>query len=154
MQFQMPDVLSPQQRSYCMSQIRGKDTKPEYLIRKGLFALGFRYRLHQRSLPGCPDLVLPKYKAVIFVHGCLWHRHKCVLFQWPRTNAEFWRRKIDRNCQNDERNLIKLQSSGWRVLTVWECALRGKTRLDPAVLMNKIVRWLSSRRKRAEIAVS
>jgi DNA mismatch endonuclease (patch repair protein) len=150
----MSDVLSPQQRSYCMSQIRGKDTKPEHLIRKGLFALGFRYRLHQRSLPGCPDLVLPKYKAVIFVHGCLWHRHKCALFQWPRTNAQFWRRKINKNHQNDQRNLVRLQSAGWRVMTIWECAVRGRRRLELPKVLDKISRWLSSQRKQAEIAVS
>jgi DNA mismatch endonuclease (patch repair protein) len=148
----MADVLTPRQRSYCMSRIRGKDTKPEYLVRKGLHALGFRYRLHQRSLPGCPDLVLSKYRAIIFVHGCLWHRHKCDLFQWPKTNAAFWRRKITRNCQNDEKNLFDLQSKGWRVMTVWECALRGKCRLELSDLIHRIAHWLSSSRRHYEIA--
>jgi DNA mismatch endonuclease (patch repair protein) len=147
----MADVLSPQQRSYCMSRIRGKNTKPEYTIRKGLFALGFRYRLHQRTLPGCPDLVLPKYRAVIFVHGCLWHRHKCALFHWPKTNALFWRRKINKNRKNDQKYLFQLESAGWRVMTVWECTIRGRRRLDFSLLMNTIVHWLSSRRKRAQI---
>lgn len=150
----MPDVLSPQQRSYCMSRIRGKNTKPEYAIRKGLFALGFRYRLHQRTLPGCPDLVLPKYRAVIFVHGCLWHGHECPVFQWPKTNAAFWRSKIDKNRRNDQKNLLKLESAGWRVMTVWECAVRGRRRLDSSMLMDTIAHWLSSRRKRVEIASS
>lgn len=147
----MADVLTPRQRSYCMSRIRGKDTKPEYLVRKELHALGFRYRLHQRSLPGCPDLVLSKHRAVIFVHGCLWHRHKCDLFQWPKTNAVFWRRKITRNCQNDEKNLLDLGSKGWRVMTVWECALRGKRRLELSDLIDRIARWLSSSRRHYEI---
>ncbi|HYM77076.1 MAG TPA: very short patch repair endonuclease [Candidatus Dormibacteraeota bacterium] len=147
-------MLTPTQRSYCMSRIRGKDTKPEYLVRKGLHALGFRYRLHQRNLPGCPDLVLSKHRAVIFVHGCLWHRHKCHLFQWPRTNALFWRRKITKNCENDEKNLLELRSKGWRVMTVWECALRGKRRLEFSDLIQRIVHWLSSPRKRYEIAGS
>ncbi len=142
----MADVLSPEQRSYCMSRIRGKDTKPEYLIRRGLFALGFRYRLYQRCLPGCPDLVFPKYRAVIFVHGCLWHRHECELFRWPTTNAAFWRKKINRNSRNDKQNLTKLSAEGWRVLTVWECSLRGKRRVDRTILVGRIANWLRSRR--------
>jgi DNA mismatch endonuclease (patch repair protein) len=148
----MADVLSQSQRSYCMSQIRGKNTRPEHLIRKGLFAHGFRYRLHQRSLPGCPDIVFPKHNAVIFVHGCLWHRHDCALFQWPKTNAGFWRKKISRNRQNDKKNLIRLQSAGWRVMIIWECALRGKRRLAFPILINRVSRWLSSRSKYSEIA--
>jgi DNA mismatch endonuclease, patch repair protein len=148
----MPDVLSPKQRSYCMSRIRGKDTKPEFLIRKGLFALGFRYKLHDRTLPGCPDLVLPKYKVVIFVHGCLWHGHECDLFKWPETNAAFWRTKILKNRRNDHGNVEALLKSGWRVMTVWECALRGKLRLEPSLLLNKIARWLSGTTRRKEIA--
>ena len=149
----MADVLSPKQRSYCMSRIRGKDTKPERLIRKGLFALGFRYRLHKRSLPGCPDLVFPKYRAVIFVHGCLWHKHQCDLFRWPKTNAEFWRRKITKNSENDARNLAKLNSAGWRVLVVWECVLRGKHKLGNERVIDRIARWLPSAQRRSEIQI-
>jgi DNA mismatch endonuclease (patch repair protein) len=147
----MSDVLSPTQRSYCMSRIRGKDTRPERLIRRGLFALGFRYRLHRRSLPGCPDLVFPRHQAVIFVHGCLWHKHECDLFKWPKTNAGFWRRKISRNSNNDEKNVAELSLAGWRVLTVWECALRGRKRRKPEKLMRDIARWLMSERRRREI---
>lgn len=147
----MSDVLSSIQRSYCMSRIRGKDTNPERLIRNGLFAMGFRYRLHRRSLPGCPDLVLPKYRAVIFVHGCFWHKHGCELFRWPKTNSEFWREKITRNSKNDAKNVENLNSAGWRVLIVWECALRGKHRLKTENLIGKIARWLSSARARSEI---
>ena len=147
----MADVLSPAQRSYCMSRIRGKDTKPERLIRTGIFALGFRYRLHCGSLPGRPDLVFPKHRAVIFVHGCLWHKHECDLFKWPKTNAGFWRRKIRRNFRNDEKNVGELISVGWRVLTVWECALRGRKRRKPEQLMRTIAGWLTSRRQRREI---
>ena len=91
------DVLTPQQRRACMSSIRGRDTKPEMLVRKALFAEGFRYRLNTRHLPGRPDLVFPKYKGVIFVHGCFWHGHGCHLFRWPQTNPEFWRTKIEGN---------------------------------------------------------
>jgi|SRR5208282_1287820 len=147
----MTDVLSPTQRSYCMSRIRGKNTKPERQIRQGLFALGFRYRLHQRNLPGCPDLALSKYRAVIFVHGCLWHGHECELFHWPRTNPLFWRKKIAHNRHNDEGNLAKLRSAGWRTLVVWECALRGKHRMNEQRLIRKVAGWLLSRKGRGEI---
>lgn len=150
----MTDVLSPTQRSYCMSRIRGKNTKPERLIREGLFALGFRYRLHQRNLPGCPDLVLSKYRAVIFVHGCLWHGHECELFHWPRTNPFFWRKKITRNCRNDGCNLAKLKSAGWRTLVVWECALRGKNRMNGQRLIRRVANWVLSQKGRGEITGS
>lgn len=146
----MADVLSPEQRSYCMSRIRGKDTKPEYVIRKGLFAMGFRYRLHERSLPGCPDLVFPKYRAVILVHGCLWHKHECESFRWPKTNAAFWREKITRNSRNDAKNLVKLNAAGWRVLTVWECTLRRKPSVDLEKIIAKVARWLDHGQKRRE----
>src|ERR1700720_3854735 len=147
----MADVLSREQRSYCMSRIRGKDTKPEYIIRKGLFALGFRYRLHQRSLPGCPDLVFPRRRAVIFVHGCLWHKHECPLFRWPKTNAEFWRNKITRNSRNDVHNILKLNAEGWRVLVVWECTLRRKRSAPIKGVMGQVARWLLHGSKRREI---
>lgn len=150
----MTDVLSRAQRSYCMSRIRGKDTNPERLIRTGLFALGFRYRLHRRSLAGCPDLVLPKYRAVIFVHGCFWHRHKCGLFKWPKRNAAFWRQKINRNHAGDKKNLMTLNSEGWRVLVVWECALRGRRRVNPLDLFDKIARWLASGQKQQVLELS
>jgi DNA mismatch endonuclease (patch repair protein) len=147
----MADVLSPEQRSYCMSRIRGKDTKPELLIRNGLFRLGFRYRLHQRALPGCPDLVFRKYRAVVFVHGCLWHKHDCELFRWPRTNAKFWRTKLATNHRNDRKNLAALNAAGWRILTVWECALRGRHKRNTDSVLSEIARWLESRQLRAEI---
>lgn len=147
----MVDVLTEQQRSYCMSRVRGKDTKPEIFVRTGLFALGFRYRLHCPNLPGCPDIVLPKYHAVIFVHGCLWHGHECDLFKWPVTNADFWQRKINRNREIDAHATDQLQAAGWRVLTVWECAIKGRARLDPTVVFNRIARWLFSERGRSAI---
>lgn len=147
----MADVLTPEQRSLCMSRIRGKDTKPEILIRKGLFALGFRFRLHSRHLPGSPDLVLRKYRAVIFVHGCLWHGHRCPLFKWPQTNGTFWRNKIETNQRNDVRSQEALRAAGWRVLTIWECALRGRNKLDPSTLLKRISRWLESRRTTGQL---
>jgi DNA mismatch endonuclease (patch repair protein) len=143
----MADVLSAEQRSYCMSRIRGKDTKPEHMVRRGLFALGFRYRLHRRDLPGCPDLTLPKHRAVIFIHGCLWHGHECHMFKWPSTNADFWRRKITTNRANDSKSMARLKELDWRVLTIWECALRDRGRLNPAMLPARVARWLLSSRR-------
>ncbi|HAQ34711.1 MAG TPA: very short patch repair endonuclease [Alphaproteobacteria bacterium] len=120
----MTDVVPPRVRSRMMSGIRGKDTKPEMVVRRGLHAMGFRFRLHDRSLPGNPDLVLRKYRTVIFVHGCFWHRHDCRYFKWPATRPEFWRNKILRNVERDEENVAALEAMGWRVLTVWECETR------------------------------
>ncbi len=109
-----------------MSGIRGKDTKPEMIIRRGLHARGFRFRLHDRTLPGKPDLVFPKYRAVIFVHGCFWHGHECHLFKWPKTRVEFWREKIEGNRARDVRVALELRGSGWDVIEVWECQLKDK----------------------------
>lgn len=147
----MADVLSAAQRSYCMSRIRGKDTKPEHIIRRGLFSLGFRYRLHRRDLPGCPDLILPKHRAVIFIHGCLWHGHDCHMFKWPSTNADFWRRKITTNRANDSKVIARLIELNWRVLTIWECALRGRGRRNSTKLLASVARWLLSSRRRGRI---
>lgn len=124
----MTDVLTPEQRRLNMSRVRGKDTKPEMLLRKGLHARGLRYRLHPKDVPGKPDLVFPRYRAVILVHGCFWHGHNCPLFKWPATRPEFWRKKIEGNRARDARTLEELQAAGWRTLVVWECALRGPGR--------------------------
>lgn len=124
----MADVHTPAQRRHNMQRVRGRDTKPEMLLRRGLHARGFRYRLHQRNLPGRPDLVFPRYRAVIFVHGCFWHGHDCPLFRWPATRREFWEKKIKDNRARDARAIEALQNAGWRVLIVWECALRGPER--------------------------
>lgn len=121
----MADVHSPETRSYNMSRIRGKDTKPEELVRKYLFAKGFRYRKNDSRLPGKPDIVLPKYKTVIFVNGCFWHGHEgCRYFVWPKNNAEFWKEKIGENIRRDERNYMLLSEQGWNIIVVWECALK------------------------------
>ena len=109
-----------------MSHIRSKNSKPEELVRKYLFSKGFRYRKNVKTLPGCPDIVLPKYKTVIFVNGCFWHKHDCPRFVWPSTNEEYWRPKIMGNVERDKRNLVELQQLGWTVLTVWECELKKK----------------------------
>lgn len=147
----MVDVLSPNQRRYCMSRIRGKDTKPERIVRRGLFKLGFRYRLHRRDLPGCPDLTLPKHRAVIFINGCLWHGHECRMFNWPSANKDFWRRKITSNRANDVKVATGLKQLNWRVLTIWECALRGRDRLDNGILLARVVSWLQSDRRTGTI---
>lgn len=120
----MADIKTKESRSYNMSRIAGKDTKPEELVRKYLFSKGFRYRKNVRKLPGTPDLVLPKYRTVIFVNGCFWHGHEgCKYFVWPKNNAEFWRQKIETNISRDQRKKAQLRDMGWNVLIVWECEL-------------------------------
>ncbi|MDN7445169.1 very short patch repair endonuclease [Burkholderia cepacia] len=121
----MIDVVDSVTRSRMMSGIRGRNTKPEILLRSALHRRGYRFRLHARDLPGKPDIVFPGRRAVIFVHGCFWHGHDCPLFKWPQTRPEFWKQKILRNRQNDEKAVAALQASGWRVGIVWECSLRG-----------------------------
>lgn len=121
----MADIVDSATRSRMMSGIRGRNTKPEILVRSLLHRRGFRFRLHVRDLPGKPDIVLPRYHAVVFVHGCFWHGHDCPLFRWPGTRPDFWREKIGRNQTNDSRTREALLASGWRVAIIWECALRG-----------------------------
>lgn len=125
----MADVLTPEQRRLNMSRIRGRDTRPEMIIRRGLHALGFRYKLQDRTLPGRPDLVFPRYRAVIFVHGCFWHGHDCRLFTHPATRQEFWESKIASNRNRDRCAEEALIGLAWRVANVWECSLRGPKRL-------------------------
>lgn len=121
----MPDVHSPKVRSYNMSRIKGKDTKPEELVRKRLFSKGLRYRKNVSKLPGKPDIVFLKYKTVVFVNGCFWHGHEgCKYFVWPKSNPDFWKEKINRNIERDEEVIRKLKRNGWNVLIVWECELK------------------------------
>ncbi len=125
----MADVLTKEQRYRCMSAIKGRNTKPELLVRKFLFSRGVRYRLHDPRLPGHPDLVLRKYRTVIFVNGCFWHGHQgCKYFVLPKTNTEFWCNKIERNRERDIEEQRKLATMGWHCITVWECQLRSKSR--------------------------
>ena len=135
-----------------MSAIKGKDTKPELIVRKGLFARGFRFRLHEKKLAGKPDLVLRKYNAAIFVNGCFWHGHQCRLFKWPETRADFWRNKIQRNEANDSRNLHLLRTSGWRIMLIWECALKGKSEKEIDRALDRAAAWLCGQGKFLEIA--
>lgn len=147
----MADIVSAAVRSQMMSGIRSTNTKPELVLRKGLHRLGFRYRLHDRSLPGSPDLVLPKYRAVIFAHGCFWHGHDCHLFKWPSTRTEFWTAKINRNREVDAVAITALQAAGWRVATVWECALKGRTRLPLEDVIEVCAGWLRSDQPTLEV---
>lgn len=138
----MVDVVDSATRSKMMAGIRSRDTKPEILIRSLLHRAGFRFRLHAKELPGKPDIVLPRHKAVIFVHGCFWHGHDCPFFKWPGTREDFWREKIGRNQANDRRALELLAAQGWRVAVVWECALRGRDRNLEAVIQ-QLSCWLT-----------
>lgn len=134
-----------------MAGIRGKDTKPELLLRRGLHARGFRYRVHDRSLPGAPDMVFPRYRAVLFAHGCFWHGHDCHLFRWPASRQEFWTTKITRNREVDARTEEALSSAGWRLGVVWECAFKGRTRLPVEAVLDRCATWLRSEEPNLEI---
>ena len=121
----MTDKLTSLQRHNCMSSIHGKNTKPEILVRKGLHARGFRFRLHNKKLPGCPDIVLPKYDVAIMVNGCFWHGHEgCKYFVWPKNNSDFWHKKISDNILRDQRKIQALDLQGWKVIVVWECKIK------------------------------
>lgn len=134
-----------------MSGIRGKNTKPEIKLRKSLHAEGFRFRIHA-PLPGKPDLAFPRRKAVLFVHGCFWHGHHCHLFKWPSTRTDFWRAKIEGNVARDAMNIGKLEGSGWRTGVVWECALKGRARVDFPDAIKRCAEWLKSDERRFELS--
>jgi DNA mismatch endonuclease, patch repair protein len=136
----MVDVVDKETRSRMMSGIRGKDTKPELAVRQGLHARGFRFRLHVRSLPGNPDIVFPRYNVIVLVHGCFWHGHGCRYYKLPGTNRDFWKAKIEGNQQRDARNRRKLTNTGWRVITVWECALRDRTDRQRTAMLDRLAR--------------
>jgi DNA mismatch endonuclease (patch repair protein) len=125
-----------------MAGIRGKDTAPEMLIRRGLHMRGFRYRLHANGLPGKPDLVFPSRRAAIFVHGCFWHGHDCHMFKWPGSRVEFWRKKIGGNMSRDKAAVRALTTADWRVLTIWECALKGREKRPIADVLDEAAKWL------------
>lgn len=139
----MVDVVSPSVRSRMMSGIKGKNSKPEILIRRMLFGAGYRFRLHRRDLPGTPDIVMSKRKIAIFVHGCFWHAHEgCKYFRVPATRPEFWIAKLQSNIDRDERAFEKLRTMGWRVLCVWECATRESDTAES--LLEKMISWIDS----------
>ena len=137
----MADVHTPEQRSYNMSRIQGRNTKPEEIVRKYLFSQGFRYRKNDKRYPGTPDIVLPKYKTIIFVNGCFWHGHNgCRYFIWSQNNADFWKNKITRNIERDTLNYDKLKASGWKVILVWECDLKPQKRADRLLQLCKEIK--------------
>ena len=130
----MVDSLSPEERSEIMARVRSKNSRPEMLVRKIVYAMGHRYRLHARTLPGCPDLVFRPKRKVIFVHGCFWHRHaNCALARMPKSRLPFWTAKLEGNRKRDQRNKRALSREGWKVLTIWECQLRDVVRLESRI---------------------
>lgn len=147
----MPDVVSSDVRSRMMAGIRGGNTKPELTLRRALHSAGFRFKLHDRSLPGKPDIVFPRYRAVLFAHGCFWHGHDCHLFRLPSTRVDFWSAKIGRNREVDQNALEALRRLNWRVGVVWECSLKGRTRLDLAEVIGRCAEWLRSEEQTLEI---
>lgn len=140
----MGDVHDQETRSRNMAAVRSRDTKPEMMVRKALHASGLRYRLNARDLPGKPDIVLPRHRAVVFVHGCFWHRHECELFRWPESRTEFWRDKLNANAARDITAAEALDHAGWRRVVIWECALRGKKKRDFQDTMQRLIAWIKS----------
>ena len=127
----MADVMTPEQRSRCMAAIRGKDTKPEMIVRRYLFSRGLRYRVNNPKLPGSPDIVLKKYKTIVFIDGCFWHGHEgCKYYRLPKTNVDFWRHKIAMNIARDYVNSVDLRLAGWKVIRVWECDIKTKAKRE------------------------
>lgn len=127
----MSDIMTKEERSALMSKIKGKNTKPEMIVRKYLFARGFRYRLHDKYLPGSPDIVLPKYKTAVFIHGCFWHGHSgCRKARLPSSNIDYWEKKIHENLERDRKKIASMEEAGWHVLVVWQCDIDNKTRRE------------------------
>lgn len=148
----MVDHVSREKRSQIMAAVKGRDTRPEYIVRKLLFSAGYRYRLHVKKLPGKPDIVLRKYWAVIFVHGCFWHGHGCHLSKTlPKTRKVFWRKKISSNKIRDEKTLNQLIFNGWRVCLIWECALKRQGKIEEGKLLKILSQWITARRKHLAI---
>jgi DNA mismatch endonuclease (patch repair protein) len=145
----MADVVDQKTRSRMMSGIRSSDTRPELFLRRGLHALGFRYRLHVSNIPGKPDLAFPAYGALVAVHGCFWHGHGCSYFKWPKSNQNFWKNKIWSNKKRDIRTLNEQTKLGWRVLVVWECAVRRGIQQPRFDVTNLVARWLRNSNKSA-----
>ena len=140
----MADIVDVKTRSRMMAGIGTKNTKPEIVVRQMLFRMGFRYRLHRTDLPSKPDLVLPAYDVAVLVNGCFWHGHECHLFKWPKTNRKFWREKISKNRERDQRVQKELNALGWHVMVVWECATRSRTDRQLDSLANRMATWIEA----------
>ena len=145
------DNVTSEVRSRMMAGIRSKNTMPELAIRSALHRRGYRFRLHRKDLPGKPDILFPKYRAVILVHGCFWHGHSCHLFRWPKTRGEFWKQKINSNIVRDRKLLLALTRSGWRVATIWECSMKGRTRQPIESIAERCATWLESDEEELEL---
>jgi DNA mismatch endonuclease (patch repair protein) len=150
----MVDVLTADQRRLNMSRIRNADTGPELLIRRGLHIRRYRFRLHRKDLPGCPDITLPKYRSVILINGCFWHGHECPMFKIPETRKEFWIAKICKNRKRDAFVLSALAAMGWRTFVLWECSVKGPGRKPLDAIMNEIEAWLVGNDARGTITGS
>lgn len=135
-----------------MSGIKGKNTKPEMLIRSALHRKGFRFRIHYDKLPGKPDIALPKHRALILVHGCFWHGHDCHLFKWPKTNRDFWRKKIEDSISRDKERLCEYSNARWRTLIIWECALKGASEISATRLIDQVGTWIQRGENLEEIS--
>ncbi len=148
----MSDIMSSDERSRSMSQINSKNTRPELVIRSGLHRVGFRFRLHDPKLLGRPDIVFPRFRALIFINGCFWHKHGCHMFKFPKTREDFWRKKLSDNADRDQRIITELLSTGWRVLIIWECSIKGKFKQPLDRVLEKSSDWLKSDSRFAEIS--
>ena len=145
------DIVSPEVRSRMMSGIRTRNTKPEVLFRKGLHGRGYRYRLHPTDIPGKPDFVLARHRVATFVHGCFWHQHDCALFKMPSTRRDFWQAKLDRNRRRDAAVAENVVMAEWRLLTVWECAIRGRHQIGLDTALDQVEQWLPTTEPRLQI---
>lgn len=148
----MADSVSSQKRSEVMARVRSRDTRPEMVVRRGLHARGFRYRLHVKDLPGKPDMVFRKYGAVVLINGCFWHGHDCQLYRFPKSNTSYWIPKIRGNIERDKRHMRALRERGWRILIIWECALKGRNKLPLVCVLDDSSRWLINGSQFQEIA--
>ena len=145
----MTDIVNRATRSRMMANIKGRNTKPELVVRSALHGMGFRFSLHRKDLPGKPDIVLPKWNTVIFVHGCFWHCHQgCKYFQLPKSNIEFWRDKLEKNAQRDRQNIEMLLADGWSVGVIWECVIRDQTPLAILKQLSRIHAWTTRERNK------
>lgn len=147
----MADKITSTQRSKMMSAVKGKNTKPEIVIRKILYSAGYRYRLHVKNVSGNPDIVIKKLKTAIFINGCFWHGHDCHLFTIPKTRSDFWKQKIDSNTKRDKGNLEKLLNDGWKIIIVWGCSMKGKMKIDNIRLSQLLLEALMGADKIVEI---
>ena len=148
----MTDRHSPSARSKNMAAVKGKNTSPELKIRKLLHSYGYRFTLNNKHLPGNPDIVMKKHNTVVFIHGCFWHLHNCYKSTLPKTNSSFWKQKLEANKLRDQENIEKLEALGWRIVVIWECALKGKLKVSDDEVINRVSAWLKTSKPLLDIA--